>query len=220
MHRLALACIGLVACATMTQAQTLSVPSIVVAPGGSVVATVSGTPGQNFALIASITNGGFSYAGTALSVGTDVAVLAIGVLDGAGSATVSVTPPFPARDRYYIQAATSASAGFSPLSASNAIVLLNAQEARVYMAVGGGVNANGSSFAVSPGVTVQRTGVGVYQISFAAFVGQFGGPNVIPNITPFTPTTGISGISANNAGFTVAFPADTGFFFTATPVRR
>ncbi|MEP7118080.1 MAG: hypothetical protein ABI880_10885 [Acidobacteriota bacterium] len=217
MRRFVLACVGLMAFVTLAEAQpTLSLPSIVVNPGASVAVTVNGVAGENFAVIASTTNSGFSYSGVALAVGTDVTILATGVLGAGGTAVVSVTPPFPAYDRFYIQGATSPSPAFAPLNATPGVVLLNSQEARVYLAVGGGVNANGSSFAMSPGVTSTRTAVGTYQVNFA---GQFSGPNVIPNITSFT-AANITTITSNNGGFTVTFSADTGFFFTATPIRR
>lgn len=216
MRRLVLASALFLAYSSVAEAQpTVTAPSTVVPSGGSVAVTVSGTAGENFAVIASITNGGFSFGGTALNVGADVAILAVGVLNGTGNASVTVTPPFPARDRYYVQAVTSASPAFAPLAASNSLALLNRQEAVLYLSMGGGVNANGTSFALSPGAIAARTGAGVYQVTFG---GQFG-TNVIPNITSFcglSPT----GIVANNAGFTVTFASDCGFFFTATPIRR
>jgi hypothetical protein len=98
-----------------------------VAPGASVSVTLTGTPGQNFALIGSSTNAGFSYAGVQLAVGNDVTILAQGVLDGTGQAVVSIRPPFQGTtlDRYYIQGVTSSSAVFQPLAASVGRVLRN-----------------------------------------------------------------------------------------------
>ncbi len=137
-------------------------------------------------------------------------------LDGTGKAVVPVTPPFPSRDRYYVQALTSASPSFVPFSVSPGLTLVNTEVTRLLLAVGGGVNPNGAGFALSPGVTATRTGVGTYQVTFA---GQFSGVNVIPAITPFCGQL-IAGLTANNGGFTVTFPTDCGFFFTATPIRR
>jgi hypothetical protein len=106
---------------------TLSASTTTVAPGVSVTLTVTGTPGQQFAVIGSAVGAGFSHGGTALSVGSDVTILALGPLDGTGVVTVSVTPPFrgTALDRYYVQAVTSASAAFIPLAASAGVVLRN-----------------------------------------------------------------------------------------------
>jgi hypothetical protein len=219
MRRLALALSFLMWTAALAGAQpTLSVPSIVVNTGGTVAATVTGgTAGHSYAIIGSTSNTGFSYAGVALSVGTDVAILAIGVLDGAGnSAAHTIAPPFPARDRYYIQAVTSPN-NFASITPTAGITLINGQEARIYLSVGGGVNgANGVGFALSPGTTTTRTGPGAYTVTWG---NQFNGPNVIPTITPAcgqSPT----GVTANNGGFTVTFASDCTFFFTGTPIRR
>lgn len=198
------------------QAQTLSVPAIAVAPGATTSVTVTGAAGENFGLVGSTTGSGLVFNGVSFAVGTDFVILAIGVLDGTGKAVVPVTPPFPARDRYYVQALTSASPAFSPFSVSSGLTLVNTEVTRLLLPVGGGVNPNGSGFALSPGVTTTRTAAGVYQVTFT---GQFFGPNVIPSITPYCGLA-VTGMSANNGGFTVTFPSDCGFFFTGTPIRR
>jgi hypothetical protein len=109
-------------------AVSLTVTTDVVAPGASVSATIAGTPGHVFALIGSSMGAGMAYGGVALAVGPDFAILAQGVLDGSGRATVTVTPPFrfTTLDRYYIQAASSPSGSFIPLDVSAGRVLRNA----------------------------------------------------------------------------------------------
>lgn len=204
-----------VACSSPALAQTATPGSYIVAPGASTNLTLSGTAGQSYAVIASRTSGGFSYAGVNLAVGLDVAVLTVGTLDGAGSATVSVTPPFPTVDRYYVQAVFS-SDGFGSITPSNSVSLLNLQEARQYMPVGGIVSAAGALQFGSPGITVTRTGVGVYRIDT---VGQFAIPSVIPSVTPAGNATVVT-VSTNAAVTTVTLSADANFFFTLQPVRR
>jgi hypothetical protein len=92
-----------------------------------VAVTVSGPAGQQFAVIGSSTNAGLSYAGQPLAVGPDVVILRQGSLNAAGTAVVSVTPPFlgTTLDRYYIQAVVSASPSFVPLQISAGMVLRN-----------------------------------------------------------------------------------------------
>ena len=110
------------------QAPVLQAASTTIPPGQSVVVQLIGAPFANFALIGSATNAGFSYAGVALAVGTDVVVLTTGVLDATGVATIVVTPPFRGTtlDRYYLQGATAPSPSFAGLVPSNGLVLRNA----------------------------------------------------------------------------------------------
>ena len=56
-----------------------------------------------------------------------MAILSVGVIGGSGSLEVPVTPPFQltALDRYYVQAATSASPSFLPITVSAKVVLRN-----------------------------------------------------------------------------------------------
>ena len=101
--------------ASLASAQTsLDVSADVVMPGSPVTATVTGPPGQLYAIIGSSVGWGLSYGGVALGVGADFVILAQGVLDGTGSVSVPLTPPFlgSVLDRYYIQAATSTSPAF------------------------------------------------------------------------------------------------------------
>jgi hypothetical protein len=217
MRRLIAVCASLLVSASATQAQTLSVPASAVAPGGSVSVTVTGTAGENYALVGSETSSGLTFNGVSFALGTVFQVLSVGVLDGTGRAVVSVTPPFPARDRYYLQGLTSASAGFIPFSLTPSLPLLSSEVTRLLQAVGGGVNGpNGVGFALSPGVTTARNSTGSYTVSFA---NQFQGANVIANITPACGLP-ISSLTSNNAGFTVTFTADCTFLFSATPIRR
>jgi hypothetical protein len=89
-------------------------------PGEAVTITINGDPGEYYAVVGSSVNGGFSYAGVALGVGTDVVIHAQGVLNGSGVASIRVLPPFNGTvlDRYYLQAVTSPAANFVPLEAS------------------------------------------------------------------------------------------------------
>ncbi len=189
MHRLIVAVLATVACSAPALAQTLTPANFVVATGGSTTLTLNGMAGVQFAVIAGATNTGFSYAGVNLAVGTDVAILATGVLDGAGNATITPT---------------------------NGIVLLNGQEARQYMPVGGVVSSAGAFLFGSPGVTVTKTGPGVYRLDHAGF---FNIPAVIPSVTPFGSATVVS-ISANSNATTITLSGDAGFNFAIQPIRR
>ena len=112
----------------VAQPPQLSLSTTIAGPGSAVTATVSGTPGQRYALIASSTNAGFAFGGVQLAVGADVVVLAVGTLDGSGSIQLPVVAPFlgTTLDRYYLQAVTSQSAAFVPLAASPGVVIRNA----------------------------------------------------------------------------------------------
>lgn len=218
MRRLALAVVTVLASAVAASAQPVVTGPLTVVAGGSANLTIQGTPGENYVLGASATNAGFSYAGVNFALGLDVVAVSVGVIPAGGTVVVPYTPPFPQQDRVYLQAITSPSAAFLPPVGSNGFVLINNQEARIFMAIGGGVvGATGAGFALSPGVTTVRNSAGSYTVSFA---NQFTGPNVIPNIAPFCGGLSPSSISANNGSFTVTFTADCGFFFTATPIRR
>jgi len=106
---------------------TLTVTPDVVTPGASVTATVTGPPGHLFAIVGSSVGAGMSYGGVALGVGADFVILVQGVLDGSGQAVASVTPPLDGTvlDRYYLQAATSPSPTFLPLTVSARRVVRN-----------------------------------------------------------------------------------------------
>ncbi|MCC7179917.1 MAG: collagen-like protein [Acidobacteria bacterium] len=115
----------LLASSALAQTPQISVSPSVVSPGGSTTATLTGPPGFSFAVIGSSTNAGFSFGGVALRVGVDVVILATGTLDGTGSATVGIAPPFVGTtlDRYYLQAVTSPSPSFLPPTGSlNAVI--------------------------------------------------------------------------------------------------
>ena len=99
----------------------------IAAPGAAVTATITGTPGQRYALVGSSMGAGLSHAGRALSIGADFAILAMGTLDGSGQVAVAVTPPFllTTLDRYYLQAVTSPSPSFVPIDLSPGRVVRN-----------------------------------------------------------------------------------------------
>jgi hypothetical protein len=113
--------------ATASAQPQVALPTTVVAPGESVTVTVTGNPGAFYAVLGSSINGGFSYAGVALGVGTDVAILAQGVLGASGEAAVDVVPPFNGTllDRYYLQAVTSPARNFVPLQPSQSRAVRN-----------------------------------------------------------------------------------------------
>ncbi len=210
------AVLGVLLTSGLASAQSMALSNLYVSPGDSVTVTVTGPAGAQFAVIGSAVGSGFAYAGVNLAVGTDVTIHGIGAIPGGGSATLVVTPPFATRDRYFLQAVTSTD-GFATITPTNGTPVMLRDSARLFLAVGGGVNANGSGFALSPGVTTSRTGTGAYAVSFG---GLFtGGTNQIPNITSFCGAAP-SSIVANNAQFSVTFPTDCGFFFTVSPIRR
>lgn len=217
MGRVIGACALLLVWVPASHAQTLSVPATAVAPGASVSVTVTGTAGQNYALVGSATGSGLTFNGVPFSVGTAFQILSVGVLDGAGTAVVPVTPPFPASDRYYLQALTSASAGFIPFALGPGLPLVNTEVSKLFQALGGGVTAAGVGFAMSPGVTVTRTAQGTYRVDYAGQGTQ--ATNFFPNVSPNGAATLVS-LVGNNGTFTVQFTTDVAFYFTVTPVRR
>jgi hypothetical protein len=109
-----------------------------------------------------------SYGGVDLAVGTDVIVMAIGVLNGAGSASVTLAPPFQGTtpDRYFVQAVTSPSPAFLPLAASNSVVLRNAVVVGS-LPVAAVVNPNGTLQSASQGINSTRLSFGRYRIDSA-----------------------------------------------------
>ena len=72
----------------------LDLATSVVTPGQGVTVTVTGAQGDYFALIGSAVNGGFSFAGVPLGVGSDLVILGQGQLDGTGVASMVIVPPF------------------------------------------------------------------------------------------------------------------------------
>ena len=90
--RISSACLLLLLCFSRlaaAQAPVLRAASTTIPPGQSVAVQLVGAPFAHFAVIGSVTNAGFSFAGVALAVGTDVVVLATGVLDATGVATIA-----------------------------------------------------------------------------------------------------------------------------------
>jgi hypothetical protein len=182
-------------------------------PGAAVTVTVTGTAGQSFAVIGSTTWSGFSYAGVDLGVGTDVAILGTGVLDGSGQGTVAIVPPFPARDRFYIQAATSSN-GFATIAPSARLTLVNNQDARLAMPIGGMIQANGTPTLLSPGVTVAKSGT-VYTINHPGLFDYA----VVP-IVSVTGNTSVTSIASTAAQTVVTLSAEGGIAFTIQSIRR
>jgi hypothetical protein len=119
--------IGSFFAATATAQPQISLSTTVANPAQSVAVTITGQPGDHFALLGSTVNSGADYAGVRLRVGRDVAILSTGTLNGSGQAIVSFIPPFVGSviDRYYVQAVTSPSPQFDPLEGSAAAVIRN-----------------------------------------------------------------------------------------------
>lgn len=179
---------------------------------------IEGPALMHYALVGSGTNRGFVYAGTPLSVGTDVRILAVGQLDTWGRAVATVNPPFPQLDRYYLQAVISPSPAFPLLvGTSNSLALVHVQGAELFMPVGGAVSAAGNLVGGSPGLTVSKSG-STYTISHA---GQFPIPAIVPSVT----VAGGGGAAVTSLFSTadqtvVTLSADAAFWFTLQPVRR
>ncbi len=136
----ALVALPLTSTEALAQAPGVTLSKTVVTPGGATIVTVTGAPGENFAILGSSKGSGFAYGGVQFSVGADFVLLAFSSLDGSGRAVVSVTPPFSGTelDRYYIQVATSPSPAFQPLRVSAGQVLLNADLSGLAAAIGAG----------------------------------------------------------------------------------
>ena len=119
--------VGLLAEGLAAAQPQLSVSATVVTPGQGVTVTITGTPGQFYALIGSSVGAGLSYAGVPLGVGADFALLQQGVLNFNGQATANVVPPFygTTLDRYYLQAVSSPVPSFVPPSPSVGVVVRN-----------------------------------------------------------------------------------------------
>ncbi|MFN7979842.1 MAG: hypothetical protein U0P30_17035 [Vicinamibacterales bacterium] len=214
MRRFLLALFLFAAAIGTAQAQTLTPGNYVIGSGGSTTFALNGTAGAQFALISSSTNNGFSYAGVSLFAGTDVQIVGVGVLDGAGQASVPFTPPFPARDRIYVQAVFTNN-GFASITPSNGVVLVNNQVGSLFMPLGGVVSSTGTLNFGSPGVTVTKAG-SVYTI---AYPGTMQLPNVIPSVTVLGSAT-VTSISTNFSQMVVTLSADAGFIFSVQPIRR
>lgn len=172
-------------------------PQLVVAPevsppGGVVTATITGPPGHQFALLGSSVGAGFSYGGIALSVGSDVAILAVGTLDAGGVAVRQFAPPFfgTVLDRYYVQVATSLSSSFVPLQVSSGRVVKNAD------VVAGVVGPQGPAGPQGPQGPLGPTGP-------AGPAGPAG---------PSGPTTGIPAGTVLSPSISFAGDAGTGIF--------
>ncbi len=214
MRRLVFAMAAVLISAATTYAQPTLTSSILMPnPGVAVTLTVAGTAGDSFAVIGSNTWSGFSYAGVDLSVGPDVQILGTGVLNGSGQGTVSFTPPFPARDRFYVQGVTSAN-GFGTITATGRLTLLNNQNSRLTMPIGGLIRADGTTVFLSPGVSVTKAG-SVYTINHP---GMFDFVPV-PNLT-VTGNTTITSIQSTPNQTVVTLSADGGIAFTVQPIRR
>ena len=214
MRRFMLACAAIVLTAVAAQAQpTLNSSPRTPNPGVPVTVTVTGTAGHSFAVISAASWDGFSYAGVNL-IGPDVSILGTGVLDGSGTGTVTFTPSFATRDRVFVQGVTSAN-GFAAIAATNRQVLLNNQEARLYMPIGGLVQANGTPVHLSPGLTVSKSG-STY---------TFDHPNLfeLANPVPLVSVTGNATITSIQSNFNqtiVTLSNDGGIAIAIQSVRR
>ena len=119
--------LSLCAAAPVLAQPTLVATPMNVVPGAAVTVTVAGTPGHHYAVVGSAVGAGLTFGGVRLKVGLDASILARGVINGTGTVTVSVTPPFllTTLDRYYLQVVTSPSVSLLPVQGSNGVVLRN-----------------------------------------------------------------------------------------------
>lgn len=109
------------------QAVEISVSQTVVPAGSPVSVTLTGPPGQFYAVGGSTTGSGLTYGGVALALGNDAVVLASGVIDGTGRVVVTVTPPFRGTvlDRYYLIGVAAPNASFLPPTSSTGVIVKN-----------------------------------------------------------------------------------------------
>lgn len=109
------------------QGPTIAASVTAVVPGRAVTVTVTGNPGEFYAIVASTTSAGGAYNGQPLAVGADYGVVSQGQLDGSGRVQIAFAPPFlgTVLDRVYLQAGTSPSMAFVPLTLSTGLVLVN-----------------------------------------------------------------------------------------------
>ena len=76
--------LGLTALAGPAMAQpTLGASATTVTPGAAVTVTITGTPGQQYALLGSSVGAGMAYAGVNLGVGADFVILSVGAINDA-----------------------------------------------------------------------------------------------------------------------------------------
>jgi hypothetical protein len=85
---------SLVLVSDATAQPQIALSTSVATPGQSLTVTVTGNPGEYFGVIGSAVNSGFSYGGVPLGVGPDLVILGQGRLDGTGTATIALVPPF------------------------------------------------------------------------------------------------------------------------------
>ncbi len=203
-----------VAAAAYAQTPVLTPSTLTVTPGGSVSATVTGAAGRQYAVIGSTTSSGFAYGGVNLAVGPDVVVLASGVLNAGGTASVAFTPPFQGNTpaRYFTQAVTSTSPNFVPLTAGASVVLQNAAVVGSLPIVAIG-NPNGTLQFGSQGVSISRNGPGSYRINYAGLVTA----PFVPLITPIGAR--ILGSFYSATGIDLTLDVDAFFTVLVFPVR-
>jgi hypothetical protein len=102
----------------------LTVTPTEVPSGTAVSATITAPGGNYYALVGSTRDSGLVYGGVALGVGTDVAILATGVIGPGGSVTVPVNPPLGAGlDVYHLLAVIAPTPNFLPPTPSATIAL-------------------------------------------------------------------------------------------------
>lgn len=96
------------------------------------------------------------------------------------------------------------------------MVLVNQQEARLFMPVGGAVSAAGALVVGSPGLTVSKSG-STYAI---AHPGHFSIPSVVPSVTVAGAGATVTALASTADQTVVTLSADSAFWFTLQPVRR
>ena len=202
--------------AGLAHAQTpvLTPSTLTVTPGSSVLASITGAPGHQYAEIGSTTGSCVTFGGVALAVGPDVVLLASGVLSAAGTASVTLTPPFQGNSpsRYFVQVVTSTSPSVVPLTAGASVVLQNAAVVGA-LPVSASVNANGTLQFGTQGVTSSRLGVGRYRVNYAGLV-----------TIPFLPSITVAGgrllsVLYSTTSIDITLDVDTFFIVSMSQVR-
>jgi hypothetical protein len=102
----------------------LQVTPTEVPSGATVTATITAPGGNYYALVGSSRDSGLVYGGVALGVGTDVRIIATGVIGPGGSVDVPFAPPLVAgQDVYFLLAVISPVPSFLPPSPSGTVAL-------------------------------------------------------------------------------------------------
>lgn len=171
---------------------TLFASTTLVTPGAPVMLTVSGIPGQNYALLGSTVGAGMAHGGVNLAVGADMVLISVGAIGGSGMVTVPFTPPFVGTtlDRYYLQAATSSSPIFIPLTTSSSVVLRNNDLLGGVTGIAGPAGPAGATGATGPTGPTGATGAtGPSGAAATIYVATLTSPAFVPPVSEASAAT-------------------------------